>query len=252
MIIWLIAIILITFGRYLTLKLEKNLYNRNIGVKNVAVLGTSEMASKIYDKFTVDKFAGFNVIGYFSKENSPEAKLEGKKYLGGYDVIPETIKARRIEKLLIALPSSQHDDLYDLLKKCEGINVEFMLAPDFIEMITSKLRVVEVDGIPFMKLKSLPMNVWNRFLKRTFDLLFSLFILLIVSPVMLILAILVKITSPGPLFYRQERVGLDGKKFDMLKFRSMRIDAEKEGPQFASSDDNRYTPDRQALKKVQP
>lgn len=240
-VIWVAAIILITFGRYLVLKLEKTLYNSNIGVKNVAVLGTNEMAAKIYEKFTKDKFAGFNVLGYFAKENTP-GNMDDKKYLGGYEHLPQKIKERHIEKLLIALPSNQHDDLYELFKACEGINVEFMLAPDFIETITSKLKVVEVDGVPFMKLKSMPMNVWNRFLKRAFDLTFSIMMLLLISPIMLVLSLLVKFTSKGPLFYKQERVGLDGRKFHMLKFRSMKVDAEKHGPQFASSEDDRYTP----------
>ena len=239
---WFITIIFITVGRYITLKIEKTLYNKNIGVKNVAVVGTNEMALKIYNKFLRDKFAGFNVIGYFKKTGIADDRLEGKNLLGNYDDLPEKVRDLKIEKILIALPSSQHDDLYELIRQCEGINVEFMLAPDFIETITSKLRVEEVDGIPFMKLKSMPMNVWNRFIKRVFDITFSLIILFLISPVLIVLSIIVKTTSKGPVFYKQERVGLDGRKFNMLKFRSMRVDAEKSGPRMASQDDDRYTP----------
>lgn len=94
---------------------------------------------------------------------------------------------------------------------------------------TSRLRVEEVDGIPFMKLKAVPMNVWNRFLKRTFDIVVSFFILILLSPLMMVIGILVKLTSKGPLFYKQERVWVYGQKFMMLKFRSMRIDAEQSG-----------------------
>jgi exopolysaccharide biosynthesis polyprenyl glycosylphosphotransferase len=240
--LWFFTIIFSMFGRYLMLKIEKNLYNKNIGVKNVAIVGTSEMALKIYEKFTRDKFAGFNVLGYFVKETSSENFLNGKKLLGKYDDLPEKIKSLGLEKILFALPSNDHDDIYKLIQKCEGINIEFMLAPDFIETITSKLKMEEVDGIPFLKLKSLPMNIWNRFLKRSFDVIVSGFILLVISPIFLILTALVKLSSPGPVFYRQERIGLDGKKFMMLKFRSMRSDAEKSGPQMAKQDDDRYSP----------
>lgn len=240
--LWFFTILFSMIGRYFMLKIEKTLYNKNIGVKNIAVVGTSEMALKIYDKFTRDKFAGFNVVGYFHKADVTDNQLEGKRYLGTYEDIPKKIKSLQLEKILFALPSSDHDDIYDLMQKCEGINIEFMLAPDFIETITSKLRMEEVDGIPFLKLKSLPMNIWNRFLKRSFDILVSGFILLIISPIMLLLTLLVKITSPGPVFYRQERVGLDGTKFMMLKFRSMRADAEKSGPQMAKENDDRYSP----------
>ena len=242
MLLGVFTVLFVMLGRYVMLKVEKTLYNKNIGVKNVAIIGTNEMALKILQKFTRDKFAGFNIVGYFKKANTKEDKLAGNNLLGTYDDLPNIIRELGIEKVLVALPSTDHDDIYELIKQCEGINVEFMLAPDFIETITSKLKMEEVDGIPFLKLKSLPMNVWNRFLKRTFDIIVSGFILLLISPIMLLLTLLVKLTSAGPIFYRQERVGLDGKKFMMLKFRSMKIDAEKAGPQMAKQDDDRYSP----------
>lgn len=248
-ILWPLAIFFIMIGRYLMLKIEKNLYNKNIGVKNVAIVGTNEMALKIYEKFNRDKFAGFNVVGYFTKDGIDSGLLSGKNLIGSYSDLPDKIKQLSLEKILIALPSNQHDDLYTLIQECEGINVEFMLAPDFIETITSKLKMEEVDGIPFLKLKSLPMNIWNRFLKRTFDIVVSGFILLVISPIMIGLALAVKLTSKGPVFYKQERVGLDGKKFMMLKFRSMKTDAEAAGPQMARPGDNRYSPIGPLLRK---
>ena len=247
--IWGFSVIFITAGRYIVLKIEKNLYNKNIGVNTVAIFGINEMAKKIYDKFSEDKFAGYNVTGYFSYETNEENQLSDRIHLGNYKLIPKKIKELEIEKILISLPSGKHEILYELFRLCEGINIEFMYAPDFVDMMTSRLRIEEVDGIPFMKLKSLPMNVWNRFMKRTFDVLVSLIMLLLLSPVMIILSLLVKITSHGPLFYKQERVGLDGQKFMMLKFRSMKLDAEKRGPQMTTRDDDRYTPIGRFLRK---
>lgn len=247
--VWFFSILLITLGRYIMLKIEKNLYQKNIGVKNVAVVGTNEMALEIYEKFSNDKFAGFNVTGYFSREDADTTLLKNKKFLGIYDELPKKIKQLKLEKLLISLSANEHDDIYDLIKICEGINVEFMLAPDYVEIITSKLKVVEVDGIPFMKLKSLPLNVWNKIIKRLFDIITSAFIIIISSPVMLLIAILVKTSSKGPLLYKQERVGLDGEKFMMYKFRSMKTDAEEEGPKMTMKDDNRYTSIGKLLRK---
>lgn len=246
--IWVSAIILMTLGRYLLIKYEKNLYNKNIGVVNAAILGMNEMAMKIYDQFVKDKYVGYNVVGYFSYDYD-ENWLKNRTHLGDYKEIPNVIRKNNIEKIIIVLPSQKHVLLEELIKLCEGINVEFMLAPDFIEMITSHLRIEEVNGIPFMKLKSLPMNIWNRFVKRAFDVIASLFFLIAVSPAMIILSLLVKFTSKGPLFYKQERVSIDGKKFEMLKFRSMKIDAEKSGPQMTTLDDDRYTPIGKFLRK---
>jgi Undecaprenyl-phosphate glucose phosphotransferase len=239
--IWINSTIFLTIGRYLILKLEKTLYNNNIGVKNVAVVGDNEMADKIYYKFVKDKFAGFNVLGYFTKEVQNNEEKQTKNFLGTYDEIPEKISELQIDKILISLPTSEIEDIYNIISKCEGINVEFLSTPDFIGILTSKLKIEEVDGVPFMKLKSLPMNIWNRILKRVFDFIFSFIILIINAPVFLIVAIMIKLDSKGPVFYKQERVGLDGKKFLLLKFRSMYQNAETEGPQFAKKDDQRRT-----------
>lgn len=251
--IWFLSIVFITFGRYILLKLEKNLYNKNIGVNTVAILGVNEMARKIYDKFDKDKFAGYIVLGYFSygseHENSETNFVKDRNFLGDFKKIPEKIKELKIEKILISIPAGEQKVLYDLFKICEGINIEFMYAPDFIHLMTSRLRIEEVDGIPFMKLKSLPMNVWSRLLKRTFDIVVSSILLLVLSPVMIVISILLKLTSKGPLFYKQERVGLDNQKFMMLKFRSMKVDSELKGPQMTTRDDDRYTPLGRMLRK---
>jgi Undecaprenyl-phosphate glucose phosphotransferase len=247
--IWINAVILITFSRYILLKFEKTLYNKEIGVKNVAIVGNNEMAEKIYNKFSIEKYTGFKVIGFFKKNIEGESESNKKTLLGNYDSIPEKIKDLNIHKIIISIPVNEHEDLYEILKLCEGINVEFMLVPDFIEIMTSKLKVEEINGIPFMKIKSLPLNVWNKMVKRSFDIIFSFAFLLLTSPLMIILILLVKITSKGSLFYTQERVGLDGKKFNILKFRSMKINAESSGPQFVTLNDDRYTPIGKFIRK---
>lgn len=238
--IWIISVILVTVGRYFLLKIEKTVYNTGKGLKNVAVIGVNDMAAKIYEKLSRDTFTGFLVLGYFSKTGN-ELMHGGKLHLGTYDDLPSKIRELDITRLFVSLSPAEHDDLYSMLKKCEGINVEFLLVPDYTELVTSRLKVIEIDGFPFMRVKSMPLNVWNRIVKRIFDIMFSLAFLFIFSPVLITISLIVKLTSPGPPFYKQERVGLDGKKFLMLKFRSMKIDAEKDGPQYAKKDDDRYT-----------
>ncbi|MCX6165359.1 MAG: hypothetical protein NTU73_10975 [Ignavibacteriae bacterium] len=164
--IWINAVIILTFTRYILLKFEKTLYNREIGVKNVAIIGNNEMSEKIYHKFSKEKYAGFKVTGFFQKNDIGDTDISDKVFLGTYEYIPEKIKELNLQKIIISLPANEHNDMFDILKLCEGINVEFMLVPDFIEIMTSKLKVEEVNGIPFMKIKSLPMNVWNKMVKR--------------------------------------------------------------------------------------
>ncbi|MBN1632822.1 MAG: undecaprenyl-phosphate glucose phosphotransferase [Ignavibacteria bacterium] len=246
--IWLDSTLLILFFRYFTLKLEKTFYNKRIGLKNVAVVGSNDIAAKILNRFRENVYVGFNVIGYFAKQQNNEFS-NNIKYLGDYKKIPEMIKKYGVQKILISVGLEDQNDVFILMKLCQGINVEFMLYPDYMEVLTSKVKIEHIDGIPFMKLKSIPMNTWNKILKRLFDIIFSFLFILFLSPFLLLIALLVKITSKGPVFYSQERVGLDQKKFNIIKFRSMIQNAETEGPVFASKDEKRYTKIGKILRK---
>ncbi len=249
--IWGISIILITTGRYIVLKVEKTLYNRGKGLKNAIIAGNSEDAKDIYDNFTRHVYAGYCIAGYVEEDDYQGTNyLEGCIKLGTFSRTVNVIRANGIDTVLVAIPSNEHDKLYELMKYCEGENVEFFLMPDFLEMITSSVRVQEIDGIPFLKIKSIPMNLWNTMLKRTFDIIFALVILLLISPLLLIIIVLIKLTSKGRIFYKQERVSFAGKKFYMLKFRSMIENAEKQtGIVFATKNDPRYTPIGNILRK---
>lgn len=247
--IWINSILLITFGRYFVLKHEKNLYNIGKGLKDTLIIGNNQTALDIYDNFKRHKYAGFNIIGFID-DNPPEKFLPEKNRLGNYSDIIDIMKERNIETVLVTIPSTEHDKLYFLMKASEGENVEFLMVPDFLEVITSSVRVQEIDGIPFLKIKSIPMNVWNRILKRLFDFTFAFGVLLISSPLFIILALLVKSTSKGPIFYKQERLSMTGRKFNMIKFRSMVADAEKEtGAVYVKKGDSRYTPIGEILRK---
>jgi exopolysaccharide biosynthesis polyprenyl glycosylphosphotransferase len=251
LLIWAASIILITLGRYLVVKIEKSLYSKGKARKNVIIIGNNTAAFDVYNNFTNHTYVGYNIAGYIGEDNyTGENFMEGKNRLGVYSQILETAQENKVDTFLIALPSSENDKLYAMMKLCEGENFEFLLVPDFLEMITSSVRVQEIDNIPFLKIKSIPMNIWNRILKRTFDIIFSGLILLITSPLIIILAFLVRFTSRGPVFYKQERISLAGKKFGMIKFRSMVTDAEREtGAVFVSENDPRYTSIGKFLRK---
>lgn len=249
--IWAISIVLITVGRYFVLKYEKNLYNKGKGLKDALIVGNTHTALDIYNNFSNHIYAGFNINGFIENENYSGINfLINKTRLGTYSDIVDLIQSHNIETVLVTIPSTEHDKLFELMKACEGENVEFLMVPDFLEVITSSVRVQEIDGIPFLKIKSIPMNVWNRILKRAFDFSFALVVLTITSPLFIILALLVKLTSKGPVFYKQERLSMTGKKFQMVKFRSMVADAEKNtGAIYVKKDDPRYTPIGEFLRK---
>ena len=250
-IIWFCSIILITTGRYFVLKIEKTLYKRGKALNNAILIGNNEISADIFKNFNNHTYAGYKVLGYLKDESyNGQDYLEGIAPLGTYAGIADVVKKYDIRTILVTIPSSENETLYDLMHNCEGENVEFLLVPDFLEMLTSSVRVQEIDGIPFLKIKSIPMNVWNNMLKRAFDIMFSSLVLLITSPLLIIISVLVKLTSKGKVLYRQERVSLEGKKFNMIKFRSMVENAEAStGAVFASKGDNRSTPIGKFLRK---
>jgi len=251
-VVWVLSIILITAGRYIVLKFEKTLYNKGRGLKDTIIVGNNRSAADISERLSLHKYAGFNIIGFIDDENSTQTAgfLPESKRLGTYSDIVSIVQQRNIETVLVAIPSTEHEKLYGLMKDCEGENVEFLMVPDFLEVITSSVRVQEIDGIPLLKIKSIPMNIWNRILKRGFDFAFALATLILVSPLFIILSILVKFTSKGPVFYKQERLSITGRKFYMIKFRSMVVDAEKgTGAVYVQKGDSRYTSIGEILRK---
>jgi exopolysaccharide biosynthesis polyprenyl glycosylphosphotransferase len=249
--IWAISIFLITLGRYIVLKIEKNLYNRGKALKKALIVGSNSNAYDILNNFDAHPYAGYKICGYLAENHEMDLDHSlQKKKLGAYSDIVQAIKRHNIESVLVTIPSTEHQKLYELMKLCEGENVEFLLMPDFLEMITSSVRVQEIDGIPFLRIKSIPMNIWNRMIKRIFDIAFSSVFLLLTSPIFIILAVFIKLTSKGKVFYKQERVSLEGRKFNMIKFRSMIENAEEQtGAVFAAKDDNRSTPIGKFLRK---
>ncbi|KAB2922838.1 MAG: undecaprenyl-phosphate glucose phosphotransferase [Bacteroidetes bacterium] len=241
--LWLTSIVFVTAGRYLVMELEKSLYRRGRELKSVVIVGATRIAEQIAELFRRHRVLGYEVLGYYADgPAAAESPLTAFRFLGAPSKLTDDIAPLRIQSALFVLPHGEQDRLMDLLRDAEGKNVEFMMVPDLLEMLTSRVRIQEIDGIPFIRVKDIAMSTWTRIIKRAFDILFSAAVLVLASPVMALLALTVKLTSPGPVFYRQERVGLDGERFMLIKFRSMRVDAEKEtGPKRSTLDDDRKT-----------
>lgn len=241
--LWITSIITVTTGRFLVLKFEQGLYRRRKELKSVVIVGRNAAAEQIHQLFSHRPTLGYEVLGYYADTPADgTSPLAAARYLGKTSDVPDDILPLRVQIVLVALSHQEQDRMMDLLRRTEGKNVEFMMVPDMLELMTSRIRIREIEGIPFITLKDIPMTTWNKVLKRGFDILFSLAALVVALPVMGVIALIIKATSRGPVFYIQERVGLDGVSFPLIKFRSMRIDAEKHtGPVRNTKDDNRAT-----------
>lgn len=241
--LWVNSIILIAFGRFLLIEFEKRRYRKGLDLRRAVIVGNNETANRIYESFLRRHELGYRVDGYFADSKSPEGSpLSNAEYLGTLAKAPTYIRTEKIEHVFISLTYKEHPQLYELIESCEGLNVEFMMVPDLLELMTSRVRIQELAGFPFLKIKEIPLSMWDRITKRAFDIVVSVIVLLLTSPLFLLVAILIKLDSRGRVFYVQERIGLDGRSFMLLKFRTMKENAEAEtGPVWAKRGDPRVT-----------
>ncbi len=227
--LWLFSILFLVAGRGTVQWIERRLYRKGKHLKKAVIIGSAEKTStNIFQKLHHHRSFGFQIIGYFADHPwTVNAEPSGLRRLGTLEESPEYIRNERIETVFIAVAGTEHHRLFEVINECEGINVEFLMVPDMLELLTNQVRVEELEGIPFLKLKSIPLTLWGRVTKRAFDVFVSATALILLSPLWITLMALIKITSKGPAIFKQKRIGLDEREFTMYKFRSMKHGSEQ-------------------------
>jgi exopolysaccharide biosynthesis polyprenyl glycosylphosphotransferase len=239
MLIWTSSIVFLTLTRSMIILYERYLHMRGKGVLNAAIVGSSKWGEDLFQKIYLQPHLGIQMVGFVKTKGAGSGQ---QKIIGGFDRIDQIAKQHNIDIYFIALDSHENHHLLDIMNRCSGLNVEFYLVPDLLEMMTSRLRISEIEGIPVVKIKDTAITGWNSIIKRWFDVLVALIGLVLLWPVFIIIAVSIRSNSKGDIFYRQTRIGLDGQKFELMKFRTMVPDAEKEtGPVWTQKDDQRVT-----------
>jgi len=183
-------------------------------------------------------------------EERPELGLEIRKVYSAEEFLKEKANVKDGSTLILAIPFEKQSYIPRIMKKIERKKIDIYLAPDVYELMLMGTETISFNGIPLLVLKEKGLTVFQSFIKRAFDIFFSLIVLILLSPLFFIIAILIKLTSKGPVFYKQERVGKDGKIFKLYKFRTMYEGADKEEkPRFTTPDDPRVTPIGRILRR---
>ncbi len=240
---WATALIFCSINRLLMRRVLKALRRRGINVKNLVVVGAGELAELVGQKIREYPGLGLRLVGFIDAGNGGSRSERIKPEIIGQpgDLI-SLIAERRIDQVLLALPRDAYQTTEEVLKSLEHEMVDVKVVPDLLQFVALRTGLEDLDGIPIVNLSETPLSGWYGTLKRLVDIAASLLGLVLISPVLLVIAVLVKLTSPGPVIFRQERMGLDGSIFTMYKFRSMRVDAEDEtGAVWAVKDDPRRT-----------
>jgi len=236
---WVLTIPLISLGRALTSRVQRTVRNRH--PDRLLLIGTGDVAHMILQKTLQTPQLGFKVVG-FADGQASSGDIAGVPILGPTSELPRILRDHDIRQVVIALPQASHAELLDLISVCEDARAEVRIFPDLFQIVASELSIDDLGGLPLLTVRDVALRGWKLTAKRAMDIVVSSIVLIVVSPLMLLIALLIKLESKGPVFYTQVRVGLDGKPFAMIKFRSMRTDAEKEtGPVWATADDPRKT-----------
>ncbi len=241
-IVWLLSLIFVLIGRLTHSRIQGLLRGRGVGEDRVLIVGTDDTAKMILDKIRQSPGLGYRPVGFVTEEKGP-ASVFGIPVLGLVDDIGILVKEHRIDEVIVAVPTLSHQQLLEIVSKCQKHNVNIKCFPDLFQIMASEINISDLDGLPLVTVRDVALKGWNLVMKRWVDLVFSACGLVVLSPFMLLVAFLIKLTSPsGPVFFTQERVGLDGKPFEVVKFRSMRPDAEvSTGPVWARKGDDRTT-----------
>ncbi len=238
---WLLTIIFVTMGRVLYGRVQWTLQSRGIGQTRLLIVGTGDVARMILQKIRQSPGIGYEVIGFVSDEKGIDTIL-GLPVLGQVDDLEDIIERHQIGEVIIGMPEAAHQRILYIIANCERGHAAIKVFPDVFQIMATEISIDDLNGLPLLAVRDVALRGWRLSIKRGMDVAISTVSLILFSPFMLFLALLVKLDSPGPVFFVQERMGLDGKIFPVIKFRSMRPDAEAEsGPVWAKPDDQRRT-----------
>lgn len=249
---WGFFLLFVGGGRLFIRSLQKNLLIKGYGRKNALIVGFNSRANNLHDQIQHYKALGLDVAGYIATvpENISKS-YNNTKVLGCIDDLPELVDQYNIRDIIIALEKHQEDVVMDVIAKCDTKNVGIKIVADLYEIISGQARTTTIYGFPLIDIMPELMPEWEKKIKRIMDIVIALIILIITLPVTLIISILIKLDTPGPILFKQDRAGLNGKEFFMYKFRSMRADAEKySGPVWSQKNDPRITRIGRFIRKV--
>lgn len=246
-----IEFVLIVGIRLVVREVTNELRRRGYNTKTILVIGAGEVGQRVIETIDHHRELGFRVVGVLTRRAEKlGTQVRDVPVVGMFDEVGRILDARPVDQVIIALPIEDQPLVKDLMDELVQRTVDVKFVPDLLQYMTLWGGLEEFGGLPIINLQGGPLHGWNLVFKRLFDVLFAMVGIVLTLPLMLLTALAVKVTSRGPILYRQERMGMDGRTFDILKFRTMRIDAEVTGAQMASREDPRRTPIGTFLRKL--
>jgi len=251
---FLIHLVVAGFAKMLYLSLIKRLIYSGIIRFETLLLGNGPAAREIcLDIRQNSRHLGLHFTGFMYLDDSASDEMEaetGLLNLGHYSRLAGVLENQGIEQVVVAIEATDHPHLEEILTVAEGKNRIISILPDMYQILLGLVKVQHVFGTPLIEIRKDLMPVWQQVTKRAIDITASLLVLVLGSPFFLLVALITKFTSRGPILFFQERIGKDGAPFNIIKFRSMYVNAEKAGPALSSQHDPRITPWGRFMRKT--
>ncbi len=223
----LFIVIALSLSRLVLRQIRTGLQRRGIGVDRVLIVGAGEVGKAIMRSIMALPELGYYIVGFVDDRGQEEA-IGRFPALGSAKELPRLLREQAVDEAIIALPWTSHEEILKIATQCERVGVQTSIVPDLFQLSLNRVAVEDIGGIPLLGMKEVSIRGWNLALKRALDVFVSAIALILLSPLILLIAILIRLESPGPALFRQTRIGRDGKPFTLYKFRSMRQEAEEE------------------------
>ena len=209
--------------------LLRHFRKKGYNLKHVLLVGYSRAAEQYIERIMQNPAWGYHIMGVLDDHVGEGVTFKGIEVIGEVDQIYKLLPENNLDEIAITLSLNDYDRLEEIVSFCEKSGVHTKFIPDYNAVIPTKPYTEDLDGLPVINIRNVPLNSgWNQFIKRSMDLVGAIVASIIFSPVMLVCAVLIKLTSEGPVLFKQERIGLHNKPFYMYKFRSMRLQTEED------------------------
>lgn len=237
------SVLLSTLERTILRKILRIIRKKGFNLKHILVIGAGDLGCNYAHKIHENRHLGYNIIGFLDDEKIVGYKVAKSVVIGKINDLTSIILKNNLDEIIIALPLKEYDKLGYIIKVCEKYGVKAQIIPDYYKYIPSKPYVDQLDDIPLINIRHVPLDsAYNKLVKRLVDIILSSIGIIITSPIMILTALIIKLTSPGPIIFKQTRVGLHRRKFEMYKFRSMKVQTdEEEKVKWTTKDDPRKT-----------
>jgi len=248
LIYWALMIGFVGFGRIVIRTIQIGLLDKGIGKRNSIIIGNGQRARDLFNLVSKYPQLGYNILGFvgINSSSSHPPQREGKSertnhLLGMLDEIPEIIDKNDVTEVLMALETKEKDKLVEVIRYCQNDKVHMKIMPDTYEIVSGMVKTNQIYGVPLIEVMPEILPHGAKLFKRILDVSIAVFILVFFFPLWLLIALMIKLTSRGPVFYTQQRVGRNGKVFTLYKFRSMIENAEEYGTDWTGERDPRIT-----------